>query len=140
LLGIRQMLQPIGIELTLNNMEWQAYVGAVNARNFEIGFMGIVSPYDDYENNLDNFRSDAGDGNYSGYSSKTFDDLFHRGGTATDPATRRKLLEEAERSLLVDCPVIPLYFGVVNRVVSPRLQGVLDSTRVPQTRYLSFKN
>jgi oligopeptide transport system substrate-binding protein len=140
LLGIRQMLQPIGIDLTLNNMEWQGYIGAVNARNFEIGFMSLASPYDDYENNLDNFRSDAGDGNYCGYSSKTFDDLFHRGSTATDPAMRRQLLEAAERSLLADYAVVPVYFGVANRVVSPRLEGVLDSTRVPQSRYLSFKN
>jgi oligopeptide transport system substrate-binding protein len=139
LLAIRQMLMPIGIELTLSNMEWQAYVGALNSRNFDIGMMGLVGSYDDYENALDNFRSDAGDGNPCGYSSKTFDDLFHRGGTATDINTRRELMEQAERVLLSDYAIVPVYFGVLNRLVNPKLQGMLDATRVSQTRFLSFK-
>jgi oligopeptide transport system substrate-binding protein len=140
LLAIRQMLLPIGIELTLSNMEWQAYVETVNARNFDIGFMGLVGSYDDYESSLDNFRSDAGDGSVGGYNSPVFDDLFHRGGTATDIATRRALMEQAERQVLDDYAIVPIYFGVLNRLVNPKLMGVLDDTRVPQSRFLSFKS
>ncbi|MEI9985465.1 MAG: peptide ABC transporter substrate-binding protein [Aliidongia sp.] len=140
LLAIRQMLQPIGIDLTLSNMEWQAYVGAVNERNFDIGIMGLVGSYDDYENGLDNFRSDAGESNMCGYSNKAFDDLFHRGGTATDINTRRELMEQAERTVLADYAIVPIYFGVLNRLVNPKLVGVLDATRVPQTRFLSLKS
>ncbi len=139
LLAIRQMLQPVGIDLTLSNMEWQAYVGAVNQRNFDIGYMGASGPYDDYENGLDNFRSDAGEGNYCGYSSKAFDDLFHRGGTATDINTRRELMQQAEKTLLADYPLVPLMFGTLNRLVSPKLQGMDYAIKVPQSRYLSFK-
>ena len=140
LLAVRQMLLPIGIELTLSNMEWQAYVGALNQRNFDIGIMGASGAYDDYENGLDNYRSDAGEGNFCGYSSKVFDDLFHRGGTATDIATRRDLMQQAERTMLADFAVVPTYFGVINRVVNPRIQGVVDSVKVPQSRYLSIKD
>jgi oligopeptide transport system substrate-binding protein len=140
LLSMQQMLQPVGINLELNNMEWQIYVGALNQKTYEIGFMGANAPYDDYEDGLDNYRSDAGDGNWTGYNSKTFDDLFHRGGTATDIGTRRELMETAERQALADFPVVPLYYGVVNRVVSPRVQGVVDAIKVPQSRYLSVKD
>jgi oligopeptide transport system substrate-binding protein len=140
LLAIRQMLLPIGIELTLSNMEWQAYVGVVNERNFDVGFMGLAGAYDDYENGLDNFRSDAGESNVDGYSSKVFDDLYHRGGTATDIDTRRQLMEQAERQVLADYVLVPIYYGVLNRLVNPRLEGVLDATRIPQSRFLSFKS
>jgi oligopeptide transport system substrate-binding protein len=140
LLAIRQMLLPIGIELTLNNLEWQVYIRAVNTRDFDIGFIGAATQYDDYETGLDNYRSDAGDGNYCGYRNEKFDDLFHRGGTATDLDTRRHLLEAAERTLLADYPVVPLYFGVTNRVVSPKLAGIVDAIQVPQSRYLFFKS
>ena len=139
LLAIRQMLQPVGIELTLSNMEWQAYVGVVNQRNFDIGIMGASGPYDDYENGLDNFRSDAGEGNFCGYSSKVFDDLFHRGGTATDINTRRELMQQAEKTLLADYPLVPIYFGTLNRLANPRLLGMDYAIKVPQSRYLSFK-
>jgi oligopeptide transport system substrate-binding protein len=139
LLAFRQILLPIGIELSLSNMEWQAYVGLVNARNFDLGIMSLAGSYDDYENGLDNFRSDAGEGNPCGYSSKVFDDLFHRGGTATDIDTRRALMQQAEKTVLADYALVPVAFGVLNRLVNPKLQGVLDATRVPQTRFLSFK-
>ncbi|MEI9985464.1 MAG: peptide ABC transporter substrate-binding protein [Aliidongia sp.] len=140
LLAIRQMLQPIGIDLALSNMEWQAYVGVMNQRNFDIGIMGASGPYDDYENGLDNFRSDAGEASFGGYSSKVFDDLFHRGGTATDINTRRELMQQAERTVLADYAIVPVYFGVLNRLVNPRIQGMDYSIKVPQTRYLSVKD
>jgi len=140
LVSMRQMLQPVGIDLQLNNMEWQAYVGTLKQHNYDIGFMGVSAPYDDYEDSLDNYRSDAADGNFDGYSNKEFDDLFQRGGTATDIAERRALMQQAERQVLADFALVPLYYGVVNRVVNPRLQGVVDAIKVPQSRYLSFKS
>lgn len=140
LLSFRQMLLPTGIELTLNNMEWQVFVGLVNARNFDIGILQAAGTYDDYENGLDNYRSDANEANYSAYSNPVFDDLFHRGSTATDINVRRDLMQQAERTMLADFPLVPVSFGVINRVVNPQLVGVLDGTRVPQSRYLSFRN
>ena len=140
LLAIRQMLQPVGIELSLSNMEWQAYIAAVTVeRNFDIGYMGASGPYDDYENGLDNFRSDAGQSNYCGYSSKVFDDLFHRGGTATDIQTRRELMQQAEKTVLADYALVPISFGVLNRLANPRLLGMDYAIKVPQSRYLSIK-
>jgi len=139
LLAFRQMLQPVGIDLELTNMEWQAYVAALNTRNFDLGFMGASGPYDDYENSLDNFRSDAGEGNFYAYSSKTFDDVFHRGATATDINTRRELMQQAEKIVLADYAFVPINFGVLNRLAKPQLQGMDYSIKAPQTRYLSFK-
>ena len=140
LLAIRQMLLPIGIDLSLNNMEWQAYVANMNTRNFELGIMGASGTYDDYENGLDNFRSDAAESSYGGYASKNFDDLFHRGGTATDPVVRRQRMEQAERQILADFALVPVYYGVLNRVISPRVQGVVDTVKVPQSRYITLKD
>jgi ABC-type oligopeptide transport system substrate-binding subunit len=45
----------------------------------------------------------------------------------TDPAKRRLYLEEAERVLLSEHPVIPLYFYVSKHLVSPRVQGWGDN-------------
>ncbi|HVJ51012.1 MAG TPA: peptide ABC transporter substrate-binding protein [Aliidongia sp.] len=139
LLGIRSMLQPLGVDLTLDNMEWQVYVHLIQSRNFDLGMMGASGTYDDYENGLDNYRSDAGEFNWGGYNSPKFDDLFHRGATATDAETRRKLMEEAERTVLADYAVIPLSFDALNRLVSPKLVGLRDNQPMPQSRHLSFK-
>jgi oligopeptide transport system substrate-binding protein len=44
-----------------------------------------------------------------------------------DPARRRLFLEEAERVLLADHPVIPLYFYVSKHLVSPEVIGWGDN-------------
>jgi len=141
LLAIASMWKPIGVELKLDNMEWQIYISDINQRNYQLGIMGEYGSYNDYESALDNYRSDAGQFNAPGYANPKFDDLFHRGGIASDMATRRDLMQQAERTVLDDYPIIPLEFGVINRVINPKLQGDTVVTEVyPQSRLLSFKN
>jgi len=139
MLALAAMWKPIGVDVTLDNMEWQVFVNAVDQRNYEIGYLKLVGSYDDYENGLDNYRSDAGTYNVNGYANPTFDDLFHRGSTATDPVERRKLMEQAEQVVLGDYILAPLEFYNRNVVVNPKLQGYVTKVIYDQSRYLSFK-
>jgi len=140
LLAISSMWKPIGVDLKLDNMEWQVYISAINQRNFELGIMGEFGSYNDYEAGLDNYRSDAGQFNSGGYVSAKFDDLYHRGGTARDMATRRTLMQQAEATVLGDYAIIPLDYGVIDRVINPKLQGPAATEFYPQSRLLSFKD
>jgi oligopeptide transport system substrate-binding protein len=140
LLAISAMLKPVGIALQLQNMEWQVFVSNSNQRNYDVGTFSLVGTYDDYENGLDNWRSDAGFGNPSGYANPKFDDLFHRGGTAKDMATRRDLMQQAEKVMLDDYPIAPLEFDQRNVLVSPKVEGYVTKVVDNQTRFLSLKN
>jgi oligopeptide transport system substrate-binding protein len=139
LLAIRQMWQKIYVDLTLENSEWQAFQSAVNLRNYQLGIMAALGPYNDYENGLDNYRTDAGNFNWCGYSNPKFDDLFHRGGTATDINVRRDLMQQAEQVVEADYAIIPIDYRTRNNVVSPKLEGFVDDQVYPQTRYLALK-
>ena len=48
-------------------------------------------------------------------------------------------MQQAERTLLADYPLVPVSFGMLNRLVNPRLQGMAYAIKVPQSRYLSIK-
>ena len=63
----------------------------------------------------------------TGYSSEVYDDLMRRAAEQTDLSRRRLFLEEAERELLADQPVIPLYFYVSKHLVSRRVRGWEDN-------------
>jgi oligopeptide transport system substrate-binding protein len=140
LLAIRAMCQEIGVDLTPENREWQAFVGQLTSRNFDLAVLGVSNPYDDYEVRLGDFVSDPGPRNFTGYANPAFDDLFHRGATAPDGETRRSLMQQAEKLLLSDYPVIPLEQRVLKRLINPKLQGGADRIETPQTRYLYFQD
>jgi oligopeptide transport system substrate-binding protein len=63
----------------------------------------------------------------TGYASEDFDSLMRRAAQQTDPEWRQAFLEEAERLLLADSPVIPLYFYVSKHLVRPRVHGWGDN-------------
>jgi oligopeptide transport system substrate-binding protein len=44
-----------------------------------------------------------------------------------DPARRRALLEQAERDMLADHPLLPLYFYVNKHLVKPWVRGWSDN-------------
>jgi len=141
LLGaVREMLQPIGIDLTLDNMEWQALMGQVNSRNYQIGFMGTLASYVDFEKSVEDYWSKAGIYNFTGWSNPEFDKLYESAMTEMDGSKRRAMIEAAERVILTDEPVVPLEYDQNNFLVNPKLVGFLGNIRFPQSRYLSFKD
>jgi len=62
-----------------------------------------------------------------GYQSNEFDTLMQHAAQQVDPDRRRLYLEEAERVLLADHPVIPLYFYVSKHLVSRDVIGWGDN-------------
>jgi oligopeptide transport system substrate-binding protein len=138
--AIREMLLPIGIDLTLDNMEWQALMGQVNQHNYQIGFMGTLTSYVDFQKSVEDYWSKAGIYNFTGWSNPAFDTLYESAMTALDEAKRRAMIEAAERIILADEPVVPLEYDQNNFVVAPKLVGFLGNVRFPQSRYLSFKD
>ena len=67
-------------------------------------------------------RSTAGQ-NDSGYSNPEFDRLVAASQSAVEPRARMELLEEAERVMLADMPILPLYIYVRARLVQPWVRG-----------------
>ena len=63
--------------------------------------------------------------NDPGYTNVSFDGLLDAAADSADAGRRRELLENSERLMLADYPVIPLYFFVSKRLVKPYVHGVV---------------
>ena len=61
--------------------------------------------------------------NDMGWNSPEYDGLVRAAGREQDAAQRRALLEQAERLMLADYPLIPLYFYVSKALVKPTVGG-----------------
>jgi len=117
----------IGVEATLVNEEFQVLLD--NMRQQEVTQVFRSSWIGDY-NDAHTFLNIMESGNASnmpGYASDEFDSVMQSAAEQTDPKLRRVYLEEAERVLLADHPVIPLYFYVSKHLVSPEVVGWGDN-------------
>ncbi len=119
--------EALGFDARLVNEEFQVLLANIRAGDITQVFRSSWSgDYDDAHTFLSVFQSDNA-ANDPGYSSREFDDLMMRASKQVDPDLRRAYLEEAERLLLEDHPVIPIYFYVSKHLVSPRVEGWGDN-------------
>ena len=140
----------IGIELRLENQEWNTFLSTRAAGNYDIARNGWVADYNDPSCFLELFTSKSGNNDigfgtgahaavmlYSmdltdlGYDIKvedgtwgeTYDVLLELAQTQTDPEIRFELLRRAERLLLETGAVCPIYFDTDVYMLSSDVQG-----------------
>ncbi len=126
----------LGVETTLAAEEWRVLVSAIEQADFEISGYGRSSSTDDPGLFLEPFLTDAGANSDTGYANPAYDALISAGDQSATTTERFERLEQAEALMLADYPVIPLSYGVNNRLVSPRVSGLPDAIGYPQTRYI----
>lgn len=125
--AVTQMLkEALGVEATLVADEFRVLQQDIDAGRAEVFRLAWIGDYNDAYSFLQYFRSDFGI-NTARYRNAAYDALLDSAATATDAATRRSRLEAAERLLLADHPILPLYFYVTKHLVSPRVVGWYDN-------------
>ena len=117
----------LGVETTLINEEFQVLLANMRERKVtEVFRSSWNGDYNDAHTFLSIFESGS-PWNLSGWSNAEYDSLMRRASTQLNPETRRRYLEEAERLLLAEYPVIPLYYYVSKHLVSPEVEGWEDN-------------
>jgi oligopeptide transport system substrate-binding protein len=117
----------LGVEATLINEEFQVLLA--NMRDAEITQVfrsSWTGDYNDAQTFLGVLQSDSAT-NMPRYASDEYDDLMARAAAQGDPERRRLYLEEAERVMLADYPLMPLYVFVSKHLVSPQVSGWGDN-------------
>jgi oligopeptide transport system substrate-binding protein len=140
ILAIASMWKPLGVEVTLQNQEWQVYEATLRQKNYTMGLLGSVMTYDDAKQFLDAYTSDATSQNQPGYANPAYDALVDKATVATDIQTRADLMQQAEKVFLADYPVIPLYYPVTNMLVSKKVVGWQNSNPYMPSQYLSLED
>jgi oligopeptide transport system substrate-binding protein len=119
--------EALGVEVTLINEEFQVLLANVAAGEVTQVFFGSwIGDYNDAHTFLSIMES-GNSSNMPRYASDEYDLQMQRAANQQDPKLRRWQLEEAERVLLEDHPVIPIYFYVSKHLVSPRVIGWEDN-------------
>ncbi len=129
--------QVLGVEAEILNQEWKVFIDTRNQKkDTQVYRQGWIGDYNDAFTFMELLRSTGGQ-NDAGYNSPEYDRLVAASQEALDPATRARLLEEAERVLLADMPIMPLYFYVRMHLVQ-RWVGGFEPNIMDHHRHKNF--
>jgi len=119
--------QALGIDTSLHAEEFKVLLQDIDRGDVTQVFRGSwLADYDDAYSFLQVLQSGFGI-NLPRYSSAEYDDLLARAANSGDAGRRRALLQQAERVMMDDQPLIPLYFYVAKHLVSARVYGWRDN-------------
>jgi oligopeptide transport system substrate-binding protein len=118
--------EALGVEASLAAVEFRSLMQDVDRRDVDLFRLSWIGDYNDPYTFLQYLKSDFGI-NLPRYRSARYDALLEEGARQVDVAKRRNFLEQAERAMLADHPVIPLYFYVNKHLVKPEVVGWYDN-------------
>jgi oligopeptide transport system substrate-binding protein len=118
--------EALGVDVRLTQVEFKSLLQDIDRGDVEVFRASWVGDYNDAYTFAQYLKSDFGV-NLPHYKSPEYDALLARAAAETDASKRRALLEEAERLMLRDTPLIPLYFYVNRHLVKPEVEGWYDN-------------
>lgn len=128
----------LGVRVTLRNEEWKVYLSSRSQRKFQLIRAGWIGDYNDASNFLDLFRSDVGTMNPSVWKNLKYDELMKRAETELNTDKRAQFMQQAEKILLNDMPLIPIYYYTSQHLINTEIKGWEDNVMdVHPSRYLS---
>ncbi len=117
----------LGVNVQLVYLDYRSYLAArADGGRWDVISEGWNADFQDPVNFLDVFSSSSHQ-NDSGYSDAGFDDLIARSARARSTLERYVILASAEKELLRAQVVLPLYFPVTRRFISPRIDNSIIS-------------
>lgn len=130
--GLRIDVQPY-------NQEWKVYLKTRRKLDYDIARAAWSGDYPDPSTFLEIFQSES-ENNDTGWKNKTFDDLFVQSNQMPAGTERDAILAKAEKILLEEAPIAPIYNYVNFGFVRPEVQGfVMNPVDRPFIQYIRKK-
>lgn len=131
------MWKPLGVEVELSNSEFRDIQRRARTGEYEVMQFAYFSPFADASGYLNLYRTgDAS--NYAGFVNTAYDQLMTEANATSDIAKRAELMRQAEKILMDDYAIIPIYHYAGRRLVHQYVKGWIDNARNQnQSRYLT---
>ncbi len=129
----------LGIEATIENMEFQVLLDRRSTGDFQIARAGWVGDYVDPMTFLDMWTTGSSF-NEGHWSNAEYDALIETAKTSRDDKVRFDAYAKAEKILMDEMPIAPIYFYTKSFTVKPYVTGVFKPVnRYPDFRYADIQ-
>ncbi|MFO0748120.1 MAG: peptide ABC transporter substrate-binding protein [Myxococcota bacterium] len=116
--------QRLGVRANSANMEWKSLLKKQQSGDFQVSRAGWCPDYPDPLTFLAVFHSSSGD-NYPAYKNPAYDAMLDRIQREIDPHHRNVLMCAAEKGLMRDMPIVPMYQYTRSRLIRHEVKGLL---------------
>lgn len=121
----------LGIDIKLRNEEWAVYLENQKKLNYNISRAAWIGDYADAMTFMDMFVTGGGN-NQTGWSNAEYDkqikDIANKSG---DQKVRIPAMHAAEKALMDDMPIMPIYYYTLPWVLKDNVKGVIRSSLGP---------
>ncbi len=118
----KQWEKNLGITASTRNEEWGSYQTSIRQFEFDVARRAWIADYIDPNSHLDIMVTD-GENNNTGWSNAEYDRLIAAARAETDENKRVELFHQAERILMDEMPLIPIYYYVDKNMVKSDVRG-----------------
>ncbi|RNB84848.1 ABC transporter substrate-binding protein [Brevibacillus fluminis] len=127
---VQAMLGEVGIKSNIQNLEAGTYINEAVKGNFDLTFG--TATFEDPSIMYMSFHSNQiGAYNYASVKDEIVDALLEKGQTAFDMEVRKMAYEEAQKRMMEQAYLIPIYNDKLFTVVNSRVKGVTWTSYVP---------
>ncbi|MBK3495163.1 peptide ABC transporter substrate-binding protein [Viridibacillus sp. YIM B01967] len=100
----------LGINVTIDNAEWQVYLDKLSKLDYDVGRLGWNADYRDPYTFLEMFSTADNGNNDTGWENADYKALMKKSVAETDYEKRVDILKEAEGIAMKEFPVAPIYY------------------------------
>jgi oligopeptide transport system substrate-binding protein len=118
--------EALGAEVRLTAVEFKSLLQDIDKGDVEVFRSSWLGDYNDAFTFAQYLKGGFGI-NLPRYRSTEYDSLLNQAVVEPDMAKRRELLQGAERVMLRDHPLMPIYFYVNKHLVKPEVEGWYDN-------------
>jgi oligopeptide transport system substrate-binding protein len=132
--------EALGVEARLTAVEFKSLLQDIDSGDVEVFRSSWLGDYNDAYTFAQYFKSNFGI-NLPRYRSPEYDALLGAAAVEIDADGRGELLQSAERVVLRDHPVLPIYFYVNKHLVKPEVDGWYDNVmNVVYSKHLGLRD
>ncbi len=112
----------LGIEARLVNQELKVYLDSRRQLDYQVCRSSWIGDYVDPSSFLDIWTASSGN-NQTGWQNTEYDKLLRLASLEKNPEKRFDFFNQAEKILLEEAPIVPIYHYNSIRLIDPRVKG-----------------
>lgn len=132
----QQWKEAFGVNIALQSREGKVHYEHLKNHDYQLSIGSWFADIRDPISFLEIFKLKQNGTNNTQWENQQYIDLLNQSSLAHSTEERERLLKQAEKVLINEMPIIPLFYASYNYVKNPRIKGVYFS----ELGYLDFKN